>query len=140
MRVFPLPNQPPSSRCPTLIFPYSGCGGDPALAGTKASPLVGAQHGHPLLHMQLEPWVCPCVVFGWWFSPWKLWLAGIAVLMGSQVPSAPSILSLTPPMRTPFSVHWLATSIHLCICHTLAEPLRRQEGDSKYLTLRKYFT
>jgi len=39
---------------------------------------------------------------------------------------APSILSLTPPMGTPCSVRWLAASIHLCICHALAEPLRRQ--------------
>jgi hypothetical protein len=23
--------------------------------------------------MQLEPWVSPCVFFGWWFSPWELW-------------------------------------------------------------------
>jgi hypothetical protein len=23
--------------------------------------------------MQLEPWVPPCVFFGWWFSPWELW-------------------------------------------------------------------
>jgi hypothetical protein len=22
--------------------------------------------------MQLEPWVPPCVIFGWWFSPWEL--------------------------------------------------------------------
>jgi hypothetical protein len=25
-----------------------------------------AQQGHPLLHMQLEPWVSPCVLLGWW--------------------------------------------------------------------------
>jgi hypothetical protein len=24
-------------------------------------------------------WVLPCVLFGWWFSPWKLW----GVLVGS---------------------------------------------------------
>jgi hypothetical protein len=23
--------------------------------------------------MQLEPWSPPCVLFGWWFSPWELW-------------------------------------------------------------------
>ena len=23
--------------------------------------------------MQLEPLVPPCVLFGWWFSPWELW-------------------------------------------------------------------
>ncbi|KRX11800.1 hypothetical protein T07_8521 [Trichinella nelsoni] len=37
--------------------------------------------------------------------------------MGLQTPSAPSVLSLTPPLGTPHSVQWLAA---------LAEPLRRQ--------------
>ena len=23
--------------------------------------------------MWLKPWVPPCVLFGWWFSPWELW-------------------------------------------------------------------
>ena len=52
--------------------------------------------------MQLEPWVPLCVIFGWWFSPWELWgywLVDIAVPpMGLQIPSAPSVLSLTPPL------------------------------------------
>jgi hypothetical protein len=33
---------------------------------------IDVQQGYPLLHMQLEPWVPPCVPFGWWFSPWEL--------------------------------------------------------------------
>jgi hypothetical protein len=33
-----------------------------------ASLSIDAWQGHPLLHMQLEPWVPPCVLFGWWFS------------------------------------------------------------------------
>lgn len=45
--------------------------------------------------------------------------------MGLQTPSAPSIHSLTPLMQISFSVQWFAGSIHLCICHALAEPLRR---------------
>ena len=28
---------------------------------------------HPLLHIQLEPWVPPCVLFGWCFSLRELW-------------------------------------------------------------------
>ena len=55
------------------------------------------QHSHPLLHMPLEPWVPPCVLFGWWFSPWQLWgywLVYIVPPMGLQTPSAPSGLSL----------------------------------------------
>ena len=46
--------------------------------------------------------------------------------MGLQTPSAPSVLSLTPPLGTLCSVQWLAASIHLCICQALADPLRRQ--------------
>jgi hypothetical protein len=40
--------------------------------------------------------------------------------------SASSILSLAPPLGTLCSVQWLTVSIHLCICQTLTEPLRRQ--------------
>jgi hypothetical protein len=80
--------------------------------------------------MHLEPWVPPCILFGWWFSPWELWgvwLVDIVVLlMGLQAPSAPSVLSLTPPSGTPCSFQWLTKNIHLCICQALAEPLRRQ--------------
>jgi hypothetical protein len=54
---------------------------------------VGVQQSHPLLHMQLEPWVSPCVLFGWWFSLrelWGYWLVHIVVpSMGLQTPSPP---------------------------------------------------
>jgi hypothetical protein len=54
-------------------------------------------------------------------------LVDIVVLpMGLQTPSAPSNLSLAPPLGTPCSVQWLAESIHLCTCQALAAPLRRQ--------------
>jgi hypothetical protein len=80
--------------------------------------------------MQLEPWVPPCVLFGWWFSPWELlgvWLVDIVVLpMGLRTPSAPLVISLSPQLGTPCSVQWLSTSIPLCICQALAEPLSRQ--------------
>jgi hypothetical protein len=45
---------------------------------------------------------------------------------GMQTPSAPSDISLTPPLDTLCLVQWLAESIHICICQALAEPLRRQ--------------
>jgi hypothetical protein len=55
------------------------------------------------------------------------WLVDIVVLpIGLQSPSAPSVLSLTPPLRTLCGVQWLARSILLCICHILTEPLKRQ--------------
>jgi len=55
-----------------------------------------------------------------------LWLVGIVVLMGLQIPSTPSILSLTHPIGTLFLVQLLAARICFCVCHAVAEPLRRQ--------------
>jgi hypothetical protein len=43
----------------------------------KRSPLIGVQQGHPLLHTQLEPWVPPCVLFGWWLGPEKAWCPSV---------------------------------------------------------------
>ena len=41
-----------------------------------------------------------------------LWLVDIVVLpVGLQTPSAPSVLSLTPPLGSPYSVQWLHASI-----------------------------
>jgi hypothetical protein len=49
------------------------------------------------------------------------WLVHIVVpSMGLQTPSAPSVLSLAPPLGTLCSVQWLDESIHLCICQALA--------------------
>jgi len=79
--------------------------------------------------MWLEPWVPPCVLFGWWFSPWELWkgLVGwyCCSSYGVANPLAPSIFSLTPPLGSLCSVWWLAASILICISKALAEPLRR---------------
>jgi hypothetical protein len=55
---------------------------------------------------------------------------------GLQTPSAPSVLSLTPPLGTLSSVQWLAVSICLCFCQALAGPLRRQ---SYQVSISKYF-
>ena len=96
-----------------------------ALMETRASPPIDAQ-GHPLLHIMLEPWVPLCVLLGWWFRPWELWLVDIVLPMGLQTPFAPSLLSLSPPLGTLWSVQWLASSIHLCICQALEEALRRE--------------
>ena len=85
---------------------------------------------YPLIYMQLEPRVPPCLLVGFWFSPWELWgvwLVNIVVLpMGLQTPSAPSALPLSPPLGTRCSLQRLAASICLCICKALAASLRRQ--------------
>ena len=112
------------SHPPTFISPswHSPTLRNQAFIGPRASHPIDARWCHLLLHLQLEPWVPPCVLFRWSFSPWELWsvcLVDTVVLpMGLQTPSAPSVLSLTPP--------WLAVSIHLCIGQALAGPLRRQ--------------
>jgi hypothetical protein len=84
--------------------------------GPRASPPIDNWLGHPLLHMQLEPWVPPCVFFGWWFSAkelWGYWLIHIVVPpMGLQTHSAPWVLSLAPSLRILCSVQWMAVSIH----------------------------
>ena len=80
----------------------------------------------------------PCVLFGWWFSPWEhweVWLVDIAVLpMRLQSPSAPTGLALTSPLGSSHSVHCLAVSI--CIGQALAEPLR---GQLHWTPVSKYF-
>jgi hypothetical protein len=54
-------------------------------------------------------------------------LVDIVVLpMGLQTPSAPSLLSLTPPLGFPCSFPRLAVSICICIGQDLAESLRGQ--------------
>jgi hypothetical protein len=129
-----------SSMCMVPIL------GNITFTGPKASPLIDDWLDHRLLHMQLEPWVPPCVFFGLWFSPrevWGCWLVHIVVPpMGLQTPSAPWVLSLDLSLETLCSVQWMAVSIHLCICQALAEPLRRklyQVPVSKLLLASKKF-
>jgi len=65
---------------------------------------IDAQQVHPLLHMQLEPWVPPCVHFGSWFSPWESGGSGWLILLfffGLQTPSAPSAPSLNSSIGVP---------------------------------------
>jgi hypothetical protein len=62
--------------------------------------------------MWLEPWVYVGSLVGG--LVWRAWFVDIVVLpMGLQNPSAPSALSLIPPLGTLFSFQWLAVSIHL---------------------------
>jgi len=97
----PLPSTSSPWHSPTL--------GHRAFMGPRTSPPIDAQQGHPLLHMQLEPWVPACILFGWWFSLWELWcvwLVDIVVVlpMGFQTSSVTSVLSLIPPLETLCSV------------------------------------
>jgi hypothetical protein len=93
------------------------------LTGPRASLPFDDRLGHPMLHMQLEPWVPPCIVFGCLFSPrelWEYWLVHIVVPpLRLQTPSVPWDLSLAPSLGTLCSDQWLAVSIHFCICQAL---------------------
>ena len=63
-----------------------------AFTGQRASPPIVDLLGHPPLHMQLESWVPPCKLFGWWFSPRELW--GVLVSSGSSYGAANPFSSL----------------------------------------------
>jgi hypothetical protein len=65
--------------------------------------------------MWLEPWVPPCVLFGWWFSSWELWGYWLVLIvdppMGLQTPSALWVPSLAPPLGILCSGQWLSESL-----------------------------
>jgi hypothetical protein len=47
--------------------------------------------------MCLEPWTSQCILFGWWFSLWELWVAQLVDILlptGLLYPSAPLVLPL----------------------------------------------
>jgi hypothetical protein len=100
----PLPNPPTPTFWP-WNYPTLG---HRTFTRPRASPPIDGQLGHPLLRMQLETRVPPCVFFDWWFSPrelWRCWLVHIVVPpMRLQTPSAPWVLSLTPSLETLCSV------------------------------------
>jgi hypothetical protein len=111
------PNHPPIL---VSLPSHSNTLGHQTFTGPKSSSPVDAQRGHPLLHMHMKSCVPPCVLCGWWFSPWVFWQVRLVdfvfLPMGLQTPSAPRVLSLTPPLGTLCSVQWLAVSNCLCIC------------------------
>ena len=78
--MFPHPPTPESSpwHSPTL--------GHQAFTGPRASPPIDVWLGHPL-HIRLEPWVSPCVLFDWWFSPWELWGAWLVDIVANPFSS-----------------------------------------------------
>ena len=77
--------------------------------------------------MYLESCFPPCILFGWWFSLWELWvvqLVDIVLLIGLQFPSALSVLPLALPLESLGSVRWLVLSISIYTCQMLVESLR----------------
>jgi hypothetical protein len=123
---FPLKTPVPShlalltnSPTPTSWPWHSPTLGHRTFTGPRAPPPIDDRLGHPLLHMQLEPWLPPCVFFGWWFSPWELWgywLAHIVVPpMGLQTPSVPWLLSYWELCAQ--SSGWLWTSTSVLVRH-----------------------
>jgi hypothetical protein len=113
IHIFPPP-------CPSILYAGAWTWN---FHGTNGLPSHWCQIRHPLLHMQLEPWVPPCILFGWWFSPWELWgvwlVDIIALPMGLQFPSAPSILPLTLSLG-PDSWLWASTSVLVRIWQSLS--------------------
>ena len=93
---------------PSFLSWHSSTMGHQAFSEPKASPPIDVQQGHPMLHMQLKSWVPPCVLCGWWFSPWELWGYWLVHLvvppMGLQTPSGPWVLSLAPSLGTLCSI------------------------------------
>jgi hypothetical protein len=79
MRVFPGPPLHPPT--PNSAHWHSPTMGHQVFIGPRASPLLDAQQYYPLQHRLLEQWVLPCVFFGWWFSPYKLWESGWLILL-----------------------------------------------------------
>jgi hypothetical protein len=112
-----VPHPPTLSCLPTLTFPYTGSSSFYRSKGlfshwfptrpSSVTYVAGAMGVHT-----------PCVLFGSWLNPWELW---------GQTPSAPSVLSLIPPLWTLCLVQWLAVSLHLCIFQAVEVLLRREQ-------------
>jgi hypothetical protein len=78
-KCYPLPEFHSATPLYTLLHsttPASLPWHSSTFTGPRASHSIDVQQGHPLLQKRLESWVSPCVLFGWWFSPWELWGGG----------------------------------------------------------------
>jgi len=67
----PLPPWGCSPTDPSTYYLPPHCSGIPLHCGIESSLDQGS-----LQDMWLEPWVPPCVLLDWWFSPWELWGEG----------------------------------------------------------------
>ena len=65
--------------------------------------------------MQLEPWVPPCVLFGWWFSlralGWGVGSVWLILLSSNGVVNPLISFSSDFPLGSLWSIWWYATSI-----------------------------
>jgi hypothetical protein len=125
----------PTPPAPQLTHSHSWSWHSPILGhrtfiGPRASPPLDDRLGYPLLHIELEPQVPPCVFFDWWFSSkelWMYWLFHIDVPpVELQTPSGPWVLSPDPSSGTLCCIQWIAVSIYFCIFQALAEHYRRR--------------
>ena len=88
------------------------------------SPLPHFYEGAPLPTHPLQPHH-PSTPLHWGIKPSQD--QGLPIpLMSDKVPSAPSVLPLTPPLGSLCSVQRLAASMYICTHQALAEPRGRQ--------------
>jgi hypothetical protein len=88
----------PSPCSPTHQLPLL-CPGIPLYWGIEHSqdqgPLLSLMSYKAILYW-LEPWVSPCVLFGWWFSHWVLWGVLVSSYCCSSYGAANTFSSLGP--------------------------------------------
>ena len=55
----------------------------------QGAPLPGKSGKaiHPLLHVQLETWDLPHVLFGWWFCLWEIWEVLLLISLNFEIHS-----------------------------------------------------
>jgi hypothetical protein len=77
---FTIPTSPAYKGVPLSTHPLPcSCPGIPLHLGIKNPQaqvlllLLMSNKAIYLPHMCPEPWVLPCILFGWWFSPLELW-------------------------------------------------------------------
>lgn len=95
------PNHPFQPHHPGHCITLEKC----AFTVPRASTPLDARQFQPLLHIQLKPWVSPCVLLVCVLVPGRSEVVDIVVFpMGLQTHSTPSVLSLLPPLGSPCSV------------------------------------
>ena len=104
------PLSPPPAHQPTysyflvLAFPYTGALSLLRTKGLSSHWCLTRPSSATNAARAMSPTMC----FLWWFNPrelWRYWLVHIVVPpIGLQIPSAPSVLSLAPPLGALWSI------------------------------------